>query len=135
MLNAIKISLNIQINKIIFRSDSETTIRAYFLSERLSYSVIKTNSQKLSTLTIVKFKTSSGADITLQTSAKKLIAITMCSTFNRDCRYDHSILNLIGKVHCLNKIFWCTKSLSNLSAEATINVLNVCLCVRCAIFL
>ena len=58
--------------------------------------------QKLSTLTIAKQTTSTRTDITLQTSVKKLRAITMCSTFTPYCRYDTNINKLIGDVYCPN---------------------------------
>ena len=59
----------------------------------------------------------------------------MCST---DCAYDNSTIILIGDVYCpkakcLGK-FACPKRLFNLLAEAIINVRNVRLCARCAIF-
>ena len=54
--------------------------------------------QKLSTLTIAKLTISTRIDITLQTSVKKLRAITMCSAFAPDCQYDNNTNILIGDV-------------------------------------
>ena len=57
----------------------------------------------------------------------------MCSAFYLDCWYDFSTFILIGDVYCSNTK--CLGKLSNLLAEAIINVRNVGLCARCAIFL
>ena len=54
----------------------------------------------MSTLTIVKLTISTRTDITLQTSVKKLRAITMCSAFTPDCGYDKSTISLFGDVYC-----------------------------------
>ena len=64
----------------------------------------------------------------------------MCSAFTPDCGYDNSTINLIGDVvfkpntKSLGK-FACSKRFFKLLAEAIINVRNVGLCARCAIFL
>ena len=68
LLITTKISLNIQIHIFVYRSDSKTTIVASRPSKSLNYTVINSYLQKLSTLTIVKFTTSTGTDFTLQTS-------------------------------------------------------------------
>ena len=109
LLITITISLNIQIDKFVYHSDLETTILAYFPSKSLNYTAINLFLQKLSTLTIVKYTISTKTDITLQTSVKKSIAITMCSAFTPDCGYDKSTIILIGDVYCPN-----TKSLGEL---------------------
>ena len=70
LLIAITVSLNTQIDKSIFRSNSETTIIAHFPSQRLNYTAINLILQTLSTLTIAKFTISTRTDITLQTSLK-----------------------------------------------------------------
>ena len=62
-------------------------------------------SQKLSTLTIAKFITSTRTAITLQSSVKKSGGITMCFAFTPDCRYDQSIIKLNENVHCPNTIW------------------------------
>ena len=49
LLITITISLNIQIDKFVYRSDLETTIRAYFPSKSLNYTVMNLFLQKLST--------------------------------------------------------------------------------------
>ena len=63
----------------------------------------------------------------------------MCSTFAPGCRYDTSNFPHFGKVYCPNTVcsdfILCIKGFFNLSAEATINVLNVSPRVRCAISL
>ena len=64
LLIFIKISLNIQIDKFVYRSDLETTNVAFFPSKCLENTVYKINEQKLSTLTVSKFTTSEGVDIT-----------------------------------------------------------------------
>ena len=56
----------------------------------------------MSTLTIVKLTISTTTDITLQTSVKKLRAITMCSAFTPDYGYDNSTIILFGDVYCPN---------------------------------
>ena len=66
----IKISLNIQIDKFVDRSDLETTILAYFPSKSLNYTAINLFIQKLSASTIAKFTLSTRTDITLRTSVK-----------------------------------------------------------------
>ena len=70
LLITIKVSLNIQIDKFVYHSDSETTILAYFPSKSLNYTAINLFLQKLSTLTILKFTISTRTDFTLQTSVK-----------------------------------------------------------------
>ena len=96
------ISLKIQIDKFVYHSDLETTILAYFPSKSLNYTAINLFLQKLSTSAIVKFKIYTRTDITLQTSVKKLRAITICSAFTPDCGYDNSPIILIGDVYCPN---------------------------------
>ena len=87
----------------------------------------------------MKFTISTKTDNTLQTSVKKLRAITMCSAITPDCGYDNGTIVLIGDVYCpntkcLGKL--CPhKRLFSLLAEAIINVRIVGLCFRCTIFL
>ena len=102
LLITIKISLNIQINFFRYRSGLETTILASFLSKSLNYKVISSYLQKFSTLNIAKLTTSTRIGITLQTSVKILRAITMCSAFIPECRYDVNNIKLTGNVYCLN---------------------------------
>ena len=65
----------------------------------------------------------------------------MCSAFTPDGGYDNSTIILIGLGTCFVQIrsvwvnFACTKRLFNLLAGAIINVRNVGLWARCAIFL
>ena len=63
----------------------------------------------------------------------------MCSAFTPEYGYDNSTIILIGscivQIQSVWKNFACTKRLFNLLAEANINVHNVGLCSRCAIFL
>ena len=60
----------------------------------------------------------------------------MCST---DCAYDNSTIISLGTYIVQMQSVWvnfaCTKRLFNLLAEAIINIRNVGLCARCAIFL
>ena len=70
LLITMKISSNIQIDLFVYRSDLETTILASSPSKSLNYTVIILNLQKLSTLTIANFSTSTKTDIMLQTSVK-----------------------------------------------------------------
>ena len=65
----------------------------------------------------------------------------MCSAFTPDFRYNNSLIKFIGKctvrIQCVRINFACTKLLCNLLKrlkEATINVLNACPLVKCAIF-
>ena len=92
------ISLSIQIDKIVYHSDLETSVLAYFPSKSLKYRNLLL--QKLSTLTIAKFTSSTTTDITLQIIVKYLKAITMCSAFTPYCGYDNSTIILIGDVYC-----------------------------------
>ena len=103
LLITITISLNIQIDKFVHRSDLGTTILASFPSKRLNYTAIIIFLQKLSTLTIAKFTISTRTDTTLQTSVKELRAITMCGAFTLDCGYDNSTIILIVYVYCPNE--------------------------------
>ena len=63
----------------------------------------------------------------------------MCRAFTPDCGYGNSTIILIGDVFCPNKKclgkVCLHKKLFNLLAEAIINVRNVGLCARFAIFL
>ena len=97
-----KISLNIQIDKFVHRSDLETIILESFPSEKLSYTVINLYSQELLNLTIAKLTTSTKTSNTLKTSVKELRAITMCRTYTPDCQYDNSIIELFANVYCPN---------------------------------
>ena len=93
-------SLNIQIDKFVYHFDIETAILAYFPSKSLNYTAINLFFQKLSTLTPVNVTICTRTNITLQTSVKKLRAITMCSAFTPDCRYDNSTIILIEDLFC-----------------------------------
>ena len=104
------ISLNIQIDKFLDRSDLETTILASFPSNCLNYAAITLFLQKLSTSTIAKFIIAARTAISLQRKVKYLRAITMCSAFNPDCRYDNSSIKLIGNMFCPKTI--CSDILS-----------------------
>ena len=110
LLITIKMSLKIQIDKFVYRSDLETTILGYFPSKALNYTAINLFLQKLSTLTIAKFTSSTKTHNTWQTSVNYLRVNTMCSEFTPDCRYDNSTLILLGDVYCPN-----TKSSGKLS--------------------
>ena len=122
LLITITISLNIQVDKFVYRSDLETTILAFFPSKCLNYTAINLFLQKLSTLTIAKFTISLRSDFALQTSVKKLRAITMCSAFTPDFGYDNCTIYLIGDVCCSNtkcsgKLFLHKKTLQTLSTS------------------
>ena len=58
--------------------------------------------QRLSFLTILKFTTSIKTEITFKTGVKKLRALTICTKFTLDSRYDKSIIKLIGNVYYPN---------------------------------
>ena len=98
LLTTITIPLNIHIDKLVYRSDVETTTFASFPSECLNYTAINFFLQKVSTLTITKFATSTITDITLQTNVNILRANKMCSAFTPDCGYDKSNI----------KLTWCS---------------------------
>ena len=53
----------------------------------------------MSTLTIAKFITSTGTDVTSKTSVKKMRTVTICSTFIPDGRYDKSIFKHTGNLY------------------------------------
>ena len=63
----------------------------------------------------------------------------MCSAFTPDCGYNNSTIILIGtfivQLQSVQVEFACTKRLFNHLAEAIINVRNVGVFVRCAIFI
>ena len=61
---------SIQIDKFVYHSVLETTILAFYPSKSLNYTAIKFFLQKLSTLTIANFTSSTRTDITLQASVK-----------------------------------------------------------------
>ena len=134
------ISLKVQIDKIVYRLDLQTTIPASFLSQSLNHTAIKLLLKKVSTLTIANFKISTSTDVMLQKNVKHLRAIRMCRSSTPEYGYDNSIINVIGDVYCRNTecfrvSFACTKRLFNLSAEAIVNVCNARPCGRCEVFL
>ena len=98
----IAISLSIEIDKIVYRSDLETTVLAPFPSKSFNYTAINFFLQKLSIFTIAnaKFTISTRTDIRLRTSLKNLPAITMCSAITPGSRYDKSLSKLFGNVCC-----------------------------------
>ena len=102
LLMAINISLSLQMDKLVYRSDLETTLLACFSSKRLNYKVTNLYSQKLSMLTIANITTSMRTDFTLQTNVKNLRTTTICSTFTPDSRYDNKT---IGSVDCPNTMW------------------------------
>ena len=102
MLITLKIPLNIQMGMFVYRSGFKQTIRSPVPSKSLGYTLVNSYVQKLQSLTIAKFSTSTRIVIILQTSVKELGAITMCSTSNPDRQFDHSI---ISTVHC-PKTMW-----------------------------
>ena len=64
----------------------------------------------------------------------------MCSAFTPDCGYNNSTNILIGDVYCPNtkcsgRICLHKKRLFNHLGETIINVRNVGLCARCAVFI
>ena len=65
LLIIIKISLNIQMDKFVYRFGLEKTILASY-QKNLNYTVVNLNLQEMSTLTMMKFTTSTRIDITLQ---------------------------------------------------------------------
>ena len=69
-LSTMKIALNIQIDKFVYRPDSETTNLVFSPSKRLNYAVFKLYLKKLSNLTIAELTASTRTDIRLQTSVK-----------------------------------------------------------------
>ena len=95
-------SLNIQVEKINYRSDLKTTILAYLPSKSSNFKAIDLFLQKFSNLIIVTSTISTRTDFTLQTGVKELRAIMMCSAFIPHCGYCNSTINLIGDVYCPN---------------------------------
>ena len=100
LLIIIAISLNIKIDKFVYKSDLETTILAYFSSKSLNYMAINLFLQKLSILTIANFTISKRTDMTLQTSVKHLRAFSMCRAFFPDRGFENSTINFIRDVFC-----------------------------------
>ena len=121
LLITVKMSLNIQIDNVVYRSDSKTIFPS-FPSKSLNYPAINLYSQKLSTLTVANFTTSTRTDKTLQIILKCLRAITMCSTFTRDFRYVISIFKFIGFVYrltemCSGKLYVHKKTFQSLRRD------------------
>ena len=96
-LVTIKISPNIQMNKLFDHSDSETKNLVSFQIKWFSYTVISSYSQKMSALTIPKFPTSTRTVIMLQTIIKNLTANKMCSTVDPVFGTSMALLNLLSK--------------------------------------
>ena len=71
---------------------------ASFASKSLSYTVVNSHLQKLST--------SAETDTTLQTSVNLMRAITMCSTFTIDGQSDNSLITVIGNVYSPTIMCW-----------------------------
>ena len=138
VLNTITISLNIQVDIFVYPSDLETTLLAYLPSNKLNYVAINLFIQQLSDLTIANFKTSTRTDITLKTSVKSLREITMVLHSTLIVGMTIGLLNFLGTcivwIQCVRINFACTKRLSNLFKETTINVFNIRPSVKCAIF-
>ena len=121
-LLTITLSLNIQIEKIVYRSDLETAILASFPLIILNYRAINLLLQKLPTIAIAEFTTSLTTDITLQTNVKFFRSNSMYSASTPDCRYDNSIIKLIGNVYrpnamCLDIL--CVHKMTFQSFEGT----------------
>ena len=102
LLITITMSFNIQIDKIVYGFDLETTIPAFLEWKRLNYLAKIFFIRELSAINIAKFSISTRTDITLQTSLKQLRGITICCAFTPDCGYDKSTIILIGDVFCPN---------------------------------
>ena len=103
-LITITMSVNIQLDKFVYRSDLERKI--------LNNKPINLFFQKLSTLTIENFTNSKRTDNTSQAILKYFRAITICSSFTLDCEYDNSTIILIVD------LFWpYTKSLGKLCLQ------------------
>ena len=64
------------------------------------YQYTLTKIVNLSTFIVTKITTSTGTDITLQTSVKKLRETTMCHTFTSDGRYDYGNIKHFENVFC-----------------------------------
>ena len=102
-LITIKIPSDIQLGNFFYRSKFKKKQFLLFSVKSLSYTVINSNLGKLSTLTILKFTTSTRTNFTLQADVKQMWANTICSTLTPDCRYDNSVLKIIKPV-LLNKV-------------------------------
>ena len=119
--------MNIQVEKIVYRSDLETIILASFPPKSLNYTVNNLYHQKRSTLTIAKLTTSTRSGIALQMSVSSLTAITMCCTFTLlIVGLTKAILNVLQTCYvqkqCVGAYFACIERLFTLSAEMIINV-------------
>ena len=105
LLIAIIMPKNNQTDRFVYQCDLKTTIFEKFLSQRLNYKIINSDSQKISKQTIAKFTTSKKTDITLLNKVKKLRAITICSTLTRNYLRDNRKNKLIGNVQCSNELW------------------------------
>ena len=119
--------------RISFRFEKNKT--CFYPSNSLNITVINSFLQKLSTWVTAKSNISTRIDFLLLASVTFFRAIKMCST---DCGYDNSTImplqTCIVQIQRVWVNFACTQRLFNLLAEAIINVRNVDLCARCAIF-
>ena len=97
LLITIKISLNIQIDISVYRSNFKTTNFASFSSKKLNYAVIKFTYRDCQPKLSQKITTTTKTDFTLLASVEKFRAITMCSTLTFDWRYDN-----INSIFCEN---------------------------------
>ena len=94
--------------KVIYYSDRRLTIQFgnkksfVFSMKKFELHVNSLFLQKLSTLPMLKFNTSTRTNLTLQTKFKLLRTHTMCSTFALVIRYDNSNFKFIGNVFCPN---------------------------------
>ena len=133
-----KISLGIQTDMFAYRSNLEATILPFFPSKCFSYTVISSYLHKMSTLTITKFTTSTRTVITLRTAVNLLRAITMCSSFTRDCRYDNIFVKFLGNMYypktVCSGILCVHKKVFQSLVRKTINMSKARPPVKCATF-
>ena len=137
LLTTIKLSLNIQVNKVLQLCVLKTTNLGIFSSTILSYSLISSSLQKSSTKTIAEYTTSTRTDMTLRTYVKDLIVLMTCSNLERDYRQEHSIFKFLEMCYFSNKMcslsFCALKKSFNFLAKATISLLKARIRVRWAI--
>ena len=109
-----------------------------FIITKIEIHAINFFPKKFSILTITEVTTSTRTDITFQKTAKQLRAITKCSTFIPDSRYNNCIIKLIGNVPCPKKmcsdILCVHKKTFQFLEKKTNIVFNAGLHVRPAIF-
>ena len=120
--------MNIQIDKLVYRSDMKTTYLASFPSKSLNYKIITSYLQNFSSIIIAKFTTSTRTDIKLHASVKNWEQMQCVAHSPLIVGVTIAFFKLLGtcivRIQSVQVYFECTKRLLNLSVLVTINFLN-----------